>query len=407
MGLRDILFGSWDSTGPDLINREDAPSRIDALLSDIIEQRRSAFSIEQARALPAVARSLSLLSGISASFLPLVYRNGTAMPSQPRITQRPDPFATRYEHVAQTVLGLAEEGCSYWRLGDPDPSSGKPRFARVLPHAEVTVEWDSRKVFRVYTWRGMKLREGTELLHLTINRRPGELHGRGPLREGLDKLYPVWEAEEFAASFFTSGGVPEVVIKAATQLTADEAQELKDQWVKNRRGAEPAVLGLGVSTDYPGVDPQRAQLQEARSFGATIAATMFGIPAAMLHVQTSGATITYTNPAGALEELVKSTIAPIYLTPLEAAWSDLVPSPGAVRFDLADMQRADIAARFDLYRKAQGNRSIGLLPWMTIDEIRANEGWGPLGEVDAQDNVHQFDPSPAQDDAVPVEVPSA
>jgi phage portal protein BeeE len=220
----------------------------------------------------------------------------------------------------------------------------------------------------------------------------GEPHGHGPLSRSLDMLYPVWEAEQFAASFFTSGGIPEVVLKTAQELSHDEAEDLKRLWI-GAVNTTIRVAASGIEPQFPGVDPQRAQLQEARSFGATVAATIFGIPAALLHVQTSGATITYTNPAGAVEEMVKATIAPRYLAPIEAAWSQLLASTRSVRFDLADMQRADIAARFDLYQKALGNQNLGVMPWMTVDEVRANEGWGPL-PAGTSDIAHQFDPVP-------------
>jgi phage portal protein BeeE len=151
-----------------------------------------------------------------------------------------------------------------------------------------------------------------------------------------------------------------------------------------------------VDLAFPGVDPQHAQLQEARSYGATVAATIFGIPASLLHVQTSGATITYTNPAGALEEVVKTTVAPRYLVPIERAWSRLVPSTQSVRFDLADMQRADIGARATIY---QALIPLGV---MVPEEARANEGWGPLPDG-TPDSSHQFDPTP---DDVPVAIPA-
>ena len=133
-------------------------------------------------------------------------------------------------------------------------------------------------------------------------------------------------------------------------------------------------------------------MQEARSYGATVAARILGIPAAMLHVETSGATITYTNPAGAMEELTKTTIVPGYLAPIEAHWSELVAGPTSVRFDLNDMQRADLAARAAIYAAFVG---MGAL---TTAEVRAAEGWSPM----AQDTAHAFDATPADENAAGV-----
>lgn len=398
MGLFDWLRGSTEAQAPGLVERSEPTSRVETILARIVEERRSGFGIETARTIPAVARARDLLASTAASFLPLAYRDGQAMQSQPRIVTNPEAYGTRYAFIEQTMLSLIDYGCAPWRVygRNEDPS----RSAVVLPHPEVATEWARRPFTRTFRWNGKVLGDG-EIIHVDIGRAAGELHGHGPLSRSLDMLYPVWEAEEYAASFFTSGGVPEVVIKASYELDADEAADLKRAWVERRRGAEPAVFGAGLDADFPGIDPQRAQLQEARSFGATVAATIFGIPAALLHVQTSGATITYTNPAGAVEEMVKATLAPRYLAPIETAWSQLLASTQSVRFDLADMQRADIKARFDLYKLAIETKDVDGVPLMTSPEARSFEGWGPAAGT-ADEAAHQFDPvEPAPEPSIP------
>lgn len=367
-----------------LVSRSEPGNSLDTLLSNIIEKRRGAFGIDQARSIPAVARSRELLASTAASFLPLAYRDGQAMTSQPRIVTNPEAYGSRYSFVEQSMYSLVDYGCAPWRVfgRDDDPS----RSAIVLPHDEMAVEWARRPFTRTFRWNG-KVIGDDELIHIDIGRAAGELHGHGPLSRSLDMLYPVWEAEQFAASFFTSGGLPEVVLKTAQDLDHEEAEDLKRLWI-GAVNSTIRVAASGITPEFPGVDPQRAQLQEARSFGATVAATIFGIPAALLHVQTSGATITYTNPAGAVEEMVKATIAPRYLAPIETAWSKLLASTQSVRFDLADMQRADIKGRFELYQLAIGTVDPRTgEPLMSVREARSYEGWNTDTEAG-----HQFDP---------------
>lgn len=367
-----------------LVSRSEPGNSLDTLLANIIEKRRGAFGIDQARSIPAVARSRELLASTAASFLPLAYRDGQAMTSQPRIVTNPEAYGSRYSFVEQSMYSLVDYGCAPWRVfgRDDDPS----RSAIVLPHDEMAVEWARRPFTRTFRWNG-KVIGDDELIHIDIGRAAGELHGHGPLSRSLDMLYPVWEAEQFAASFFTSGGLPEVVLKTAQDLDHEEAEDLKRLWI-GAVNSTIRVAASGITPEFPGVDPQRAQLQEARSFGATVAATIFGIPAALLHVQTSGATITYTNPAGAVEEMVKATIAPRYLAPIETAWSKLLASTQSVRFDLADMQRADIKGRFELYQLAIGTVDPRTgEPLMSVREARSYEGWNTDTEAG-----HQFDP---------------
>jgi HK97 family phage portal protein len=356
-------------------------------LADIVAARSSSFTLTEALKLPPVIRGVSLIAGVGASMLPLVYRNGSAAVEQPRIVRKPDPFGTRYTFMYQTLERMVADryGEAFWYLSDHD-ERGYPRSAMVLDNDEVYVRWDDRRMLPRYRWRERELARDVDIKHIAPNRRPGELHGHGPLFDSLDYLYPVKMAEDFAGEFFSSGGLPMTVLKAAGNLDPDEAARLKKQWTEARSTSEPAVTSGGIDVEFPSVDPQKSQMTEARGAGAAIVARILGIPAALLHVETSGATITYTNPAGALEELVKSTIVPLYLTPLEQAWSELVPGTQAVRFELADLQRADIAGRFSIY--TQGIQA-GI---MTAEEARQYEGWSPINTEPA----HQYDPEPVE-----------
>jgi len=360
-------------------------------LADIVAARSSSFTLTEALKLPPVIRGVSLIAGVGASMLPLVYRNGSAQPEQPRIVRKPDPFGTRYTFMYQTLERMVADryGEAFWYLTDHD-ERGYPRSAMVLDNDEVYVRWDDRQLLPRYRWRERELVRDVDIKHIAPNRRPGELHGHGPLYDSLDYLYPVKEAEDYASSFFSSGGLPLTVLRAAATLSPDEAAALKQQYMDTRNdgagGSSVAVAGGDVTVEFPSVDPQKSQMTEARGAGAAIVARILGIPAALLHVETSGATITYTNPAGALEELVKSTIVPLYLTPLEQAWSELVPGTQAVRFELADLQRADIAGRFSIY--TQGIQA-GI---MTPAEARQYEGWDPINTEPA----HQYDPEPVE-----------
>lgn len=390
MGLLDafrfLTPPAAPSTQPE-VSRAEALSTVTEALYDLIAERTASFSMAEARKLDAVIRAKSLLTSIAASYLPLAYRGGMAMAEQPRIVNKPDPFSTRYDFVAATVDSLIDDGCAFWRLvGGGDGQ--RPTGAYVIPHDEVEVTNPSRGLVPQYAWRGTPLLLDVDIKHITINRKAGELHGRGPLREGLSALATVKAAEDYARGWFNGGGIPPVVLQyLVAGLTPVEAASAKAKWVEARAtNAEPVVIGKDWGLTFPTTDPARSQMQEARSYGATITARLLGIPAALLHVETSGATITYTNPAGALEELTKSTIVPVYLAPIEAHWSELVAGPTAVRFDLNDMQRADLAARVAIY---QGFITMGA---MDPAEVRAAEGWAPM----TTDTSHSFDPTPAE-----------
>lgn len=354
-------------------------------LEDEIDARQSSFTLTEALKLPPVIRGVQLIAGVGAAMLPLAYRNGQATQLQPRIVRKPDPFGTRYAFLYQTLEAMVADryGEAFWLLTDHD-DRGYPRSAMVLPNDDIEVTWDDRRFLPRYRWRGRELQRDRDIKHIAPTRKAGELHGRGPVYEALDYLYPIKAAEDYASSFFSSGGLPMTVLKTAAAMTKEQAAELKSNWVNSRTAAEPAVASGGVTPEFPAVNPEQSQMTEARGAGAAVVARILGIPAALLHVETSGATITYTNPAGALEELVKSTILPSYLSPLEQAWSELVPSTMAVRFELGDLQRSDIAGRFALYG---AGIAAGIL---TAEEARAYEGWAPVNT----ETAHAYDPEP-------------
>jgi phage portal protein BeeE len=129
------------------------------------------------------------------------------------------------------------------------------------------------------------------------------------------------------------------------------------------------VVSGDVSLDFPGVDPSHSQLQETRSHASTEVARLLGIPGPLLLIETSGATIVYQNSTQALNELFRQTLDPVYLTPIEQAWTDLLPRSSSVRYDFRELQVADIKTRAEVQKIWT---DMGAL---SAEEVRVLEGW--------------------------------
>lgn len=354
------------------------PMTIERMIEQALTAREADFSLADALRMPPVIRAKTLLRSTAAQLPVVVYRDGLPIDDQPRIVRRPNAYKTLGDFVGESVDGLVDHGEVFWRLGDYD-AEGRPMFATVLPWEEVRVDWAPRLAGLVarYWWNDDELIADREIKHVAINRRPGELRGRGPLTEALPFLAAVDAAETFAAGWFTSGGIPSVVLRTKGPLSEDQSTDLKTKWMTahNTDVPTPAVLGGGIEDHYPDVDPARSQLQEARSYGATVVARLLGIPGPLLLIETSGSTITYQNATAALGELVKGTLAPTYLSPIEYAWSDLVGGRSRVRFELAELSRADIAGRYAVYGEGIG---LGIF---SADEARGWEGLPPTAQT--------------------------
>ena len=360
---------------------------IEDAIAAAITERRSSFTMADALALPPVGRAVDLIVSIASTFQPVEFLGGTATIDQPRFVRRPDPFSTKQDFVAQTVAELVHEGEFFWLLGDR--LEGYPTHAMVLDKDEVDVNWDQRKFQRLYNWRGRELVHGVSIYHGAINRRPKDLHGRSVLKSALPYLATLDAAERFASESFGSGGVPHTVLKVAQKMTEQEAKTLKAIYTGSGKSEPVRVASAGVDLVFPDTDPQKMQLNEARSHGATTVARLMGIPGPLLLAETSGASITYQNVDAVVNLLTKVTILPRYLSPIEAALSDLVPRTKTVRFSLQELVRADITARAGVYKELI--EAGVLLP----DEARALEGW-PKAPPPIHDTP-LYDPTPARE----------
>ena len=329
--------------GPEL--QRDDPDLTDTSLATairaMIAAAQAALSVDEALALPPVGRGVDLILSHSTGMTAYAVSGaGAQADPQPLIVSNPDPDVDQAEFVNDYVASLLFEGEAVLQLmGEP----ARPVGMRVLPAPECDVTWaDAYQLRRQVHWRGERLARGSYRL-VALRRRPGQLRGKSPLRSMLPYLAGVKAAEDFATSFFASGGMPGVVLKVAQALDEAQADAARTRYMKSRVAGEPSVLSGGASIDTPGTDPEKGQMQQSRAYGATIVSRGLGIPGALLHVETSGATVTYTNPEGAIEELIKGTILPMYLRPLERIWSAAAGAP--VRFDTDELQRVNVAGR--------------------------------------------------------------
>ncbi len=209
-----------------------------------------------------------------------------------------------------------------------------------------------------------------DLVHVTFAKEAGALRGVGPLQLCGAALSVAAEADEWAANYFAGGGVPSVLLRPNYPINEAEAQVIKTAWISTPPN-QPKVAG-DMEVDVMG-HPQQAELTATRLANVGEAARMFGIPAPLLAYAVAGSSLTYQNLASVGTDLVRFTLAPGYLEPIEQAMSDLLPRSTVARFRVDGLQRADPAGRMDVYEKAI---SLGM---MTPAQAAALEGWAPGG----------------------------
>lgn len=366
-----LLGGDSSSAPPEEVARELAPPfpSAQAMIAAYVAARAAGGPL----VLPAVERGVELIASTVAQLHPVAYRDGVPIPEQPRIVERPDPWSSRYAFLHETVRSMLEDGDSFWLCFDPDPETGKPRAARVIPAAEVTVGWDEHRFLRTYKWRGQVMEHGRTIYHLPLAPRAGSLRGVSPLVASRGALLAIEAAELYAAGYFGGAGIPSGVLTSPVELTDGEADDLKAAWLAAHStvAPTPAVLSGGVTYEKVAADPEASQLLETREAGVATVARLLGIPAPLLLVNGTGSNVVYQNYTALAGELVRITVAPLYLAPLEAALSDLLPRTSAVRFELGELNRLDVRGRLEAYKLAV---ELGILDSETIARLEGFSG---------------------------------
>lgn len=309
-------------------------------------------SIREALSVPSIFRAVSLLSNTAASLRLEAFRLGAKMDEPPKIVSRPNPFSTRRAFIRNTVWGLATRGESFWWVSSRDRDGFAQSLIPMNP-AEVKVDWAKglEGIAMDFEWRDRKMpRE--DVVHLTFVREAGSLRGMGPLQLCGGAVSVSVEATEWAASYFgEQSGIPSILLKSPDEMTLEEARALKADWVETPSG-QPKVASGGLEAEAFGSNPADATYVDIRDSSVGEAARMFGIPAHLMAYGLSGASLTYQNLSEISNELIRFTLQPNYLQPIEEAITDLLPRTTVTVFDTDALARVDLKTRYEVHTAA-------------------------------------------------------
>lgn len=317
-------------------------------------------NLRDALSVPAVFRAVTLISNTVGMLLMEAFRDGQRLADQPTVVTRPGIDGTPRDFWRDTAWNLATRGEFLWRIVDRTLEDNRARKLMILPPAEVTVKWDTRLPFmRRYRWRDMDL-DTADVVHGFFARDPWGLRGFGPLQLCGAALSAAVEAEEWAARFFSEGGVPIAVLIAQGKLTKEEAVKIRKQWLgthveaddpdyRQPRGNAVRVTDMGMKPEAFQINPEQGQLLESRQHSSGNAATMFGINGHLLNHAQSGSSLTYQNIGEVFVDFVRTTLAPGYMVPIEDAVSDLLARGTTARFNADELYRADIKTQAEVF----------------------------------------------------------
>lgn len=179
----------------------------------------------------------------------------------------------------------------------------------------------------------------------------------------------------YSGGVFASG-VPSGYLRILTPgATQEQVTDLQTAWaVAHETSSRRRTAVLSASTEYVPIsmDPVSTQLAQVKTLSLGDVAFAFNEDPAMLNAAMNGS-LTYANIRDFFRQHQNLSLG-IWVSALQDLFSSLLPGNQSVRVDLDQFTRPEPGERFQAYAVAL---DAGIL---SIDEVRANEGLGPMAD---------------------------
>lgn len=273
---------------------------------------------------PAVVRGRGLIATTIAR-TPLIAEREPALESQPEWINRTSGPLSAFHRMLWTADDLLFYGWSLWTVR-------RDFDGRVIEAARVPYEsWDFNDHGEIIVGDELADADTTILI-------PG-IH-EGILSFGSETLR---QARGLLASAERAATNPTAMTELHQvneyPMTEEEIDRLIARWSAARRGENGGVAftSSGVETKEHGAAKEHL-LIEGRSASSIDIARLLGIPASMIDANQAGSSLSYSNTASRMNELISFGIAPL-MAAITARLSldDMTPRGTTIRFDTSDI----------------------------------------------------------------------
>ena len=327
---------------------------------------------EEAMSVPTVARARNIICSSIASIGLEVKDRSTGLDVEgatPRVIRTPDPRVPGSATYVWTCEDLLFYGYAYWQITELFADTFRVRSVQRVSPSRVTIQTNSL---------------ATEIEYYMVDGTPVPNSGIGSLvvfngnDEGLlnraGKTIRTGAELERAAAMYAREPIPSMVLKSnGTSLPADRIAKLLDSWGAARRNRSTAFLNADVTMETVGFDPEKLQLNQARSYVSTELARATGIPAYYVDAET-GSSMTYSNASNQRQSLLDFSLIPLMTSISERlSMPDFIPSSQEVKYDLSDYLRGSDLERATIYKTLNSIVDAAGNPAITVEEIRNAE----------------------------------
>jgi hypothetical protein len=213
------------------------------------------------------------------------------------------------------------------------------------------------------------------ILHIPYQIRTDEARGHGPLEAGSGRVVAASALARYATDLAVAGGLPYALLVHPGRLTADQAAELKWQWVGERMAAMglPGVLSGGVDLKVLSFDPEKMALVDLAGWTEARIAFLLGVPPPMAALPSGQDSLTYNTTVMARDQHWQAGLNTFVVPLMEALSGWALPRGTTVEVNRDEYVRPALNERAEAYATLfglvdeEGNRAI------TIAEIREAE----------------------------------
>lgn len=253
--------------------------------------------------------------------------------------------------------------------------AGRPTALWPLKPGTVRPERDGARVkYHVSTRSGVVEADQSRVLHLKFNVLSSDgITGADPvalLRADLDAAR---QARDHAANYLRRGGSPSAVLTHPSELSAQAAKRLRDDWEKIYGGSRNAgacmTLEEGMTFAAVGHDGEKTQLLQSRQFSVNDVARIWRVPPHLLADLTRS---TFSNAESEIRSFVTLSLRP-RIVRIEQALDRALLSDAERAAGLRIMLNADALLRGDTESRYRAH-SIGIQNgWLSPNEVRQLE----------------------------------
>jgi len=279
--------------------------------------------------------------------------------------RNPDPdIYTSWEEFAKQLFWDFQLGEAFV-LATARYATGWPARFHVVPPWYVNVEMDAGR--RRYSIGQVDVSD--DLLHLRYASSVDDAHGHGPLEAGGARMLAADLLARYGAGIVNNGGIPSSVLKHPDELTREQSDDLKTQWIEARTSnlGAPAVLSGGIEWEATQLNPKDMALVELSQLNDSRIAVLLGVPPFLVGLPSGGDSMTYSNVTALFDYHWRAGLRPKAVTVTAGLSQWLTPRGTSLALN------ADAYVQPEPLQRAQTAQIYLTTGVLSVDEVRASE----------------------------------